>query len=124
MGFIAEHFADERGLVWPTNIAPFQVYLINIGTNEDIVNKTTKLYDELTEKGVEVLWDDRIDARPGEKFADADLLGIPHRIVVSPKLTEVGQFEHKARTLDIAENLTSETLYAKLEKEKNTKKTC
>jgi prolyl-tRNA synthetase len=113
MGFIAEHFADARGLIWPEAVAPFQIYLINVGTDENVVKMTTNLYNELTEKGVEVLWDDR-DVRPGEKFADADLLGIPHRVVVSPKTVVQNVVEYKARTSDEASILTVDELLKKL----------
>jgi prolyl-tRNA synthetase len=113
MGVIAEHFADERGLAWPENIAPFKIYLINIGTDENVVKMTTKLYEELTQKGLKVLWDDR-DARPGEKFADADLMGIPHRVVISPKTVEQNVVEYKARDSDETTNLTPDELFQKL----------
>jgi prolyl-tRNA synthetase len=116
MGAIAEHFADELGLVWPENIAPAQVYLINIGDNT--TNEAAKLYDEMAKAGIEVIWDDR-DARPGEKFADADLMGIPHRVVVSQKLIAENLVEYKNRTLDVVENLTTNALFAKLGEHKN-----
>lgn len=88
---VVELHNDEKGIVWPENVAPFQVYLI--GINADV--RAENLYKSLTEKGIEVLYDDR-DARPGEKFADADLLGIPYRIVISEKL-EDGKVELKKR---------------------------
>jgi len=97
MGVIAEKMSDDRGLVWPEHVAPFRVYLARLGVDEPVVTAADKLYDELTAAGVEVLYDDR-DARPGEKFADADLLGIPHRVVVSAKTVEQGTFEYKKRT--------------------------
>lgn len=97
IGVIAEHFSDEKGLVWPENIAPFNVYLARLGLEDEVVAAADKLYDELTAAGVEALYDDR-DARPGEKFADADLLGIPHRVVVSARTLEQGKFEYKKRT--------------------------
>jgi len=113
MGFLAEHFADDKGLVWPDNIAPTKVYLINISNDDEIVKFCNSLYDELIERGITVIWDDR-DVRPGEKFADADLMGVPHRVIVSEKLISKKQVEYKARTLDIVENLTRETLFAKI----------
>jgi prolyl-tRNA synthetase len=109
VGMIAEHFADEKGLVWPDNIAPFSVYLARLGQEDDVVRAADKLYDELTRAGVEVLYDDR-DVRPGEKFADADLLGIPHRVVVSAKTVEQGMFEYKRRTADETSLLDQEKL--------------
>lgn len=109
MGVIVEKFSDEKGLVWPENIAPAQVYLVSIGADSE----GDALYNELTEQGIEVLYDDR-DSRPGEKFADADLLGIPHRVVVSKKTLESGGFEYKARTSESAEILNQTALIALL----------
>lgn len=97
MGVIAEHFADEKGLVWPENVAPFKVFLAQLG-NDDVVTKASqKLYDDLNKQGIEVFWDDR-DARPGEKFGDADLYGIPYRVVASPKTVAADKYELKSRT--------------------------
>lgn len=91
IGVLAEVFNDEKGIIWPEAVAPFKVYLISIGKDEE----AESLYKTLEEKGIEVLYDDR-EARPGEKFADADLLGIPLRVVVSEKL-EDGKIELKKR---------------------------
>ena len=79
MGVIAERFADEKGLVWPEAVAPFKYYLVGIG--EEGMKKAEELYRGRED---EVLFDDR-DLRPGEKFADAELMGIPYRIVISDK---------------------------------------
>ena len=79
MGVIAEKFADEKGLIWPENIAPYKYYLVGIGENG--IKTAEKLYKGHED---EIIFDDR-NARPGEKFADAELLGIPYRIVVSDK---------------------------------------
>jgi len=100
MGIIAEVFADDRGLVWPASVAPFQVYLINIGEGEEVLREAETIYKELQANGVEVLWDDRPESRPGEKFADAELMGIPWRVVVSAKTLDKKGFELKARTSD------------------------
>lgn len=97
VGALAEHFADEKGLVWPENIAPFTVVICRLGNEDDVVKAADKLYEELTQNGLEVLYDDR-DVRPGEKFADADLLGIPKRVVISSKTVQNGVFEFKHRT--------------------------
>lgn len=88
MGILAEIFNDERGLKWPESIAPFQVYLAPIGKDAEVYEKADALYQQLTDKGVEVLYDDRRDKKvgPGQKFGDAELLGIPHRVVLSDKL--------------------------------------
>ncbi len=90
MGVIAELTADDKGLVWPENIAPYKVYLVSIG--EQGTKVADELYEELQAKGVEVLYDDR-DERPGAKFADAELLGIPYRVTVSDRLVEAGEIE-------------------------------
>lgn len=96
VGVIAEQFADEKGLVWPANIAPAQIYLASLGSDEKIQVAANELYVKLQDAGIEVLYDDR-DVRPGEKFADADLLGIPHRVVVSKKTASEGKYEYKSR---------------------------
>jgi prolyl-tRNA synthetase len=96
MAAIVEAHHDERGIIWPEAIAPYQVYIARIGDKEKVVAAADKLYDDLTVAGVDVLYDDR-DVRPGEKFADADLTGIPCRIVVSEKSVDAGQLELKQR---------------------------
>ncbi|MDQ3159183.1 MAG: His/Gly/Thr/Pro-type tRNA ligase C-terminal domain-containing protein [bacterium] len=97
MGVIVEKHSDEKGLVWADNIAPYKVYLASVGEDEAVAKHADMLYDELTQKGIEVLYDDR-DVHPGEKFADSDLLGIPHRVVVSKKTIDQDKFEYKSRT--------------------------
>ncbi len=104
MGVIAEHFADNRGLVWPENVAPAKVYLARLGDAPELVKPADELYERLTVAGAEVLYDDR-DVRPGAKFADADLLGIPYRIVVSDKTLAANNYEVKARQADTAQQL-------------------
>ena len=90
---------DERGIIWPEPLAPFHVSLIpiNLQKSERVREVAERLYAELEAAGVEVLFDDR-DARPGVKFADDELLGIPHRIVVGDKGLERGVIEYKARS--------------------------
>lgn len=112
MGLIAEHFADDKGLVWPVNVAPYTTYLVRIGGDEAVAHADA-LYEELTAKGVEVLYDDR-DERPGAKFADAELMGIPYRVTVSDRLIEAGQYEFTPRTGGETELLTRSELLAKL----------
>ncbi len=87
MGVIAEKFADEKGLVWPESIAPFKYYLVGIGENG--IKEAEKLY---ANRENEILFDDR-DVRPGEKFADAELMGIPYRVVISDKTLAEGSAE-------------------------------
>jgi prolyl-tRNA synthetase len=113
MGLLAEHFSDDRGLVWPVNVAPFKVYIARLGDGEAAVKQADELYNSLTSKQIEVIYDDR-DLRAGEKFADADLLGIPYRVVVSDKTASAGTYEFKARTSQEASNIGSEELLKKL----------
>jgi prolyl-tRNA synthetase len=112
MGVIVEKFADDKGLVWPKSVAPAGVYLVRIG-GEDAVKHADELYDELTAKGVEVMYDDR-DERPGAKFADAELMGIPYRVTVSDRLIEKSEYEWVDRLTGASETLTREGLLAKL----------
>ncbi|HSW78991.1 MAG TPA: aminoacyl--tRNA ligase-related protein [Candidatus Babeliales bacterium] len=99
MGLIAEHFSDDKGLVWPANIAPYTVYLASIGDSPAVIRQSDEVYDYLTDNGIKVLYDDRIE-RPGEKFADADLFGMPFRAVVSEKSLQSGGIELKSRKED------------------------
>ena len=98
MGVITEKFADEKGLIWPASVAPFSLHLLLLSKEKEseASNVAESLYEKLTERGVEVLFDDR-DASAGEKFADSDLLGIPMRVVVSEKSLEKGGVELKER---------------------------
>jgi prolyl-tRNA synthetase len=113
MGTIAELLSDDKGLVWPEAIAPAKVYLAVLGQNEDTRKTADELYEEVRGKGIEIIYDDR-DTRPGEKFADADLLGIPYRVVVSDKLVAQEKYELKARIADEIELLSKSELLAKL----------
>jgi prolyl-tRNA synthetase len=110
MGVIVEKFSDEKGIIWPENVAPFKVYLVSIG---DIAKQADALYDTLTSKGIEVLYDDR-DERPGAKFADAELLGIPYRVTISERTIADQKFEFTTRKSGETELLTEEELLAKL----------
>lgn len=105
MGVIVEKFSDDKGLVWPENVAPFSVIISQLGTDDTVTKAAYDMYQKLTEAGVEVLYDNRTDARPGEKFADADLLGIPYRVVVSAKTVAVNKYEVKKRISDKSELL-------------------
>jgi len=110
VGVMTELLADDKGLVWPTGIAPYDVYLVRLGVEDEVVKAADELYESLTKKGVQVLYDDR-DERAGEKFADADLVGMPHRVVVSKKTLEQDKFEYKARTEDENKLVSSEELH-------------
>jgi prolyl-tRNA synthetase len=113
MGVVVEKFADEKGIVWPKEVAPAKVYIATIGNNETVVKAAENLYNILTTAGVEVLYDDR-DARPGEKFADADLIGIPYRVVVSEKNLANDKYEVKARTETEVEYLDLDSVTKKV----------
>jgi prolyl-tRNA synthetase len=91
MGVIVEKYHDERGIIWPESVTPFAVHLLALGGADG-----EKAYETLQKAGIKVLYDDR-EMSAGEKFAEADLIGIPWRIVVSPKLGE-GKVEVKKRT--------------------------
>jgi len=111
MGVIAEIFADDKGLVWPDSVAPFKVYLISIGDKANV--QADALYNELMSMGIEVLYDDR-DARPGQKFADSELMGIPYRVTISDRLIKSENYELVYRKNGQKELLTREQLLAKL----------
>jgi prolyl-tRNA synthetase len=113
MGTIAEVLSDQKGLVWPEAIAPAKVYLARLGEKETVVKAADDLYNELTQKGVSVIYDDR-DARAGQKFADADLYGIPYRVVVGDKTVAEKKYELKPRTSDKLSILSKSDLLAKL----------
>ena len=96
MGTVVETLSDDKGLVWPVELAPFKVHLIQIGDKDDVRKAAENLYEELQKANIEVLFDDR-DLRPGEKFADSDLLGIPLRVIVSEKTLMSSEYEVKER---------------------------
>jgi prolyl-tRNA synthetase len=92
-----EQFADEQGISWPRAVAPFDVELVTLGKpGEEARTLSDRLYDELRELGLDVLYDDR-DASPGEKFADAELLGCPLRVTIGKKSVEAGEIEVQVR---------------------------
>jgi prolyl-tRNA synthetase len=109
MGTLVELFSDDKGLVWPENVAPFKVYLAQLGDSEAVKNQCQKLYDNLIAKDITVFWDDR-DERPGVKFNDADLYGIPYRVVISEQTIAKKQIEVKKREHKDASMITEEAL--------------
>ena len=110
MGLLAEHFSDEKGLVWPENVAPAKVYLVQIGGASQ--QKAEEIYQQLTDKGIDVLFDDR-DERPGKKFADAELMGIPYRLTVSDRLLESEKFELVSRATNETQMLSQSEILEK-----------
>jgi prolyl-tRNA synthetase len=101
VGAAIEQHHDDNGIVWPTAMAPFQVTLIpmNMKKSERVREAAEKLYNELKDAGIDVLFDDR-DARPGVMFADCELIGIPHRVVIGDRSLDNGEVEYRARTAD------------------------
>jgi len=107
MGTIAEVFADDKGLVWPKEVAPFSVHLVRLGDSDEVTTFADDMYAKLRKSSVETLYDDR-DLRAGEKFADSDLIGIPVRLVVSEKTIKEGKVEMKYRTESESQLVTIE----------------
>ncbi len=107
MGVLVEVHHDENGIVWPAEAAPADVHIVSIGADRDdsVANAADKLYDDLIKNGYEVIYDDR-DATAGAKFADADLIGCPIRLTVSPKTLSEGSAELKYRHSEKAELIT------------------
>lgn len=105
MGVIVEKFHDEKGIIWPKNLAPFLVHLVDIQQTEE----AEKIYEQLKKEGVEILWDDR-EISAGEKFADADLIGCPVRVVVSSRSLQAGGVEVKLRNEEENKIISTEKL--------------
>jgi prolyl-tRNA synthetase len=92
MGIIVEKLHDEKGILWPETVAPYQVHLVSLRSND----RAEEVYKKLQDAGVEVLFDDREDVAAGAKFADSDLIGLPVRLVVSAKTGENVEFKKRA----------------------------
>jgi len=97
MGVLVERFHDDKGIIWPKEVAPFQIHLLQIGNDKKVQQIALKLYQKLNDSKIEVFYDDRIDKTAGEKFMDSDLIGIPLRIVVSERSLAKNSFELKQR---------------------------
>ena len=119
MAAIVEAHHDDKGIMWPDSLAPYTVYLVSIGEGEHIQRAASELYEALTSVGVLVLYDDRTDVRAGEKFADADLLGIPYRVVVSDKTLANQQFELKRRGEADSQLLTQDEVIKRVTDKRN-----
>lgn len=117
MGVIVEMFADDKGIIWPLSVAPAMVYLASLGGGQAAAHAEA-LYDELRQKGVEVIYDDR-DERAGAKFADSELFGIPYRVTVSDRLTEAKNYELTDRKTGETIILTRDELFSKIEELEN-----
>ena len=114
VGAIIEQNHDESGIIWPESIAPFSVIVIPINAHksEQVRATAESLYAELMGKGVEVLLDDREDVRPGAKFADAELMGIPHRVVIGDRGLDKGVVEYVNRREGNNKDLTLDQVRA------------
>jgi len=111
MGTVVELLSDEKGIVWPEEVAPFKIHLVEIGGDDEKVHiYADRLYKKLTDAHIEVLYDDR-DARAGEKFADSDLIGIPTRIVISKKTLEQDMVEKIDRKTGTVEMVSESALF-------------
>jgi prolyl-tRNA synthetase len=110
MGTIVETLSDDKGIIWPEAVAPFKVHILALGEDDTVSTKANELYTDLVAKGVEVLFDDRKGMTAGEKFADADLLGMPYRVVVSTRSLKDGGYEIKKRTEEKGKVVSKEDL--------------
>jgi len=103
MGSIVEVCHDERGIIWPEEVAPFTHHLLTFSDDKEVLAKSKKVYKQLTDEGLDVLWDERAEASNGEKMADSDLIGIPHRLIISPKTGD--KIEYKNRKNKESKNI-------------------
>ena len=114
MGVIVEKFSDEKGIIWPESISPFKVYLLKINSDKpDVDKKADEIYNQLTSNGIEVLYDDRAISA-GRKFADSELIGVPHRITIGERNIRDNNYELFDRKNGQSNMLTYEQLLAKL----------
>lgn len=109
MGTIVECLADDKGLVWPEDVAPYRVHLVSLLQKAEEHEQCDDVYRKLSGR-MAVLYDDRQNLQAGEKLADADLIGFPHRVVVSRKTLTAGAVEWKPRSSDDSQLLTVEKL--------------
>jgi prolyl-tRNA synthetase len=116
MGTVVEALSDDKGIIWPESIAPFQVHLLALGEDEEVSKEAEKVYESLTEAGIEVLFDDRLDISAGEKFSDADLIGMPYRAVVSARSLKENGIELKKRSEEKGKIVTLDELLKILKK--------
>jgi prolyl-tRNA synthetase len=112
---IVEKYHDEKGIIWPSSVTPFAVHLVVLPGRDgaEVLNAADKIYNELLDSGVEVLYDDRLEVSPGEKFADSDLIGIPLRVVVSQKTLAQNSVELKMRASGEVELVETDKLIEK-----------
>ncbi len=115
VGAAIEQGHDDNGIIFPLSIAPFSVVICPIayGKSEMVKQAADELYEALKQAGIDVLLDDR-NQRPGVMFAESDLIGIPHRVVIGERGLKEGQVEYKSRTADEAQSIDFDALHEKL----------
>ena len=115
MAIIVETHNDEKGIIWPKSVTPYQVHLVGLDLVDESINKSVgDLYEKLKLANIDVLYDDRLENSAGEKFAVADLLGIPIRIVASKRSLLQSGFEYKIRNEKESEILDTNQLVEKI----------
>lgn len=115
VGVLVERFADEKGMIWPKEVAPFKVYLASLGNDEKVLMTTEALYQKLLDNQIEVLYDDR-EVGVGEKLGDADLIGLPYIVVIGNKFKDSGEVEIINRATGESQNLSLERVIDFLKK--------
>jgi len=115
MGTIVEVYHDDKGIIWPINVAPYHVHIVSLGKDDEVKSAAEKLYKDLQKSGVEVLYDNRNDS-PGVKLNDADLIGIPLRLVISKRTLENNGVEWKERAKNEAADVKFSELNDKVKK--------
>lgn len=110
---VVEIHHDEKGIIWPKSIAPYHVHLVSLGKEEHVMQAAEKLYSDLISAGIEVLYDDR-DKQAGAKLADADLIGIPVRMIISKRTLEAEAVEWKERNDEATEQIKLSELQEKI----------
>lgn len=115
MGALVEIFNDEKGIIWPKPVTPYQVHLLSLGNDEDIIKESEKLYESLIKAGISVLYDDR-DEHAGVKLNDADLIGIPLRLVLSSRTLENKNIEWKERDQAQSKGVALDALIKEIER--------
>lgn len=118
MGTVVEVLSDDKGIVWPESIAPFAIHLLALGDDEEVLKEAGKIYENLQKAGIEVLFDDRTEMSAGEKFSDADLLGMPYRAVVSARSIKENGIELKKRNEEKGEIISLDELLKILKEKK------
>lgn len=111
---IVEQCNDERGIIWPKSVAPFQIHLIGIAKKAEEISEVDEIYETLLDNGFDVLYDDRKKVSPGFKFGDADLIGIPIRVTVGKDFFNNGEIEIKLRSSTDKTNISKENLVEKI----------